>query len=42
MVKISALEGLLMGEDRKKWVDLEMRLYIFLWKVLRSCTQILL
>lgn len=38
--KIYALEELLMEEDRKEWVDFEMRLYTFLWKVLVPYSQI--
>lgn len=38
--KICALEGLIMEEDRKVWVDFERRLYTFLWKVLIPDTQV--
>lgn len=40
MVKIYALEGLLMEEDGNKWVDFKMGLYTFLWRVLIPNTQI--
>lgn len=40
IVKIHVLERLVMEEDRKRWVDFEMRLYTVLWKVLIPYTQL--
>lgn len=40
MGKIHVLERLVMEEDRKGWVDFEMRLYTVLWKVLIPYTRL--
>lgn len=40
MGKIHVLERFVMEEDRKGWVDFEMRLYTVLWKVLIPYTRL--